>query len=99
MNLKNELIKTLSHKISTTEILHFEEKETVKTMSNEQYMNIFWLLLGGSPFFGWWWVVVDIFWLVVGGGEYILAGGEWWGIYFGWWWVVVDGGGRWHSLA
>ena len=30
-------------------------------------MNIFWLLLGGSPFFGWWWVV-DVLWLVVGGG-------------------------------
>ena len=27
------MIKTLSHKISFTEILHFEEKETVKTMS------------------------------------------------------------------
>ena len=48
-------------------------------------MNIFWLLLGGSPLFGWWWVVVDIFWLVVNDGEFILAGG-------GWCWMVVDGG-------
>ena len=40
-------------------------------------MNIFWLLLGGRPFFGWWCVVVDIFWLAVAGGGYILAGGGW----------------------
>ena len=38
-------------------------------------MNIFWLLLGNGPFFGWWWVVLDMFWLVVGGG---------------WWWMVVN---------
>ena len=38
-------------------------------------MNIFWLFLGGSPFFRWWWVVVDVFWLVVGGVGYILASG------------------------
>ena len=31
-------------------------------------MNIFWLLLGNGPFFGWWSVVLDMFWLVVGGG-------------------------------
>ena len=37
-------------------------------------MNIFWILLGGSPFFGWLWVVVDTFRLVVGGGGYISAG-------------------------
>ena len=46
-------------------------------------MNIFWLQLGGSPFFGWWWVAVDVLWLVVDGGEYILADG-------GWWWVVAQ---------
>ena len=34
-------------------------------------MNIFWLLLGGSPFFGW-------FWVMVGGSGYILNGGAWW---------------------
>ena len=51
-------------------------------------MNIFWLLLGGCPFFGWWCVMVDIFWLVVGDGRC-------WGIFFDWWWVLmlVDGGG------
>ena len=38
-NLKNELIKTLSHKISVTErILHFEEKDTVKAMSKGGYI-------------------------------------------------------------
>ena len=77
------------------EILHFEKKETVKTMSKEQYMNIFYLLLGDSPFFGWWWVVVDIFWLVVGSGGWwwmvmniflLVVGGSGW-----WWWMVVGG--------
>ena len=64
-------------------------------------MNIFWLLLGGSPFFGWWCVMVDIFWLMVGDG------GCWW-IYFDWWgvvgaggrwWMVVGRSGWWHSLV
>ena len=74
------------------EILHFEEKETVKTMSKEpiyEYIlafagqqSIFCLVVGGG---GWQWMVVDIFWLVVGGGEYILAGG-------GCCWMVVGGG-------
>ena len=83
MNLKNELIKTLSQKISITEILHFEEKEAVKTMSKGAmykyilafagWQSIFWWWW---MHFGWWWVVVDIFWLVVGGG--------------GWWWMVVN---------
>ena len=40
-------------------------------------MNIFWILLGGSPLFGWWWVGGDIFWVVVGDGGYILAGVGW----------------------
>ena len=37
-------------------------------------MNIFWLLLGVGPYFGWSWVVVDNLWLVLDGG-YILGGG------------------------
>ena len=38
-NLKNEQIKTLSHKISVTEgILYFEEKDTVKAMSKGGYI-------------------------------------------------------------
>ena len=70
MNFKNELIKTLSHKIFITEILHFEEKETVKTLSKGA---IYEYILAFA--FGWWWVVVNVLWLVVGGGGYILAGG------------------------
>ena len=41
LNLKNEQIKTLSHKIFVTKIiglLYFEEKETVKTMSKGGYI-------------------------------------------------------------
>ena len=78
MNLKNELIKTLSHKISITEILHFEEKETVKTMSKGAiyeyilafagWQSIFWVVAGGGGcIVAGWWVVVNIFWLVMGG--------------------------------
>ena len=52
-------------------------------------MNIFWLLLGGSPFFGWLWVVLDIFWLVVGGGWMVVN------IF----WLVVGGGGCWWLVA
>ena len=48
-NLKKELIKTLSHKISVTE-RNFEEKETVKAMSKGGY--IWWVGDGG-----WWWMV------------------------------------------
>ena len=65
MNLKNELIKTLSHKISITEMLHSKEKETVKTMSKGA---IFEFILA---FAGW----QSIFWVVVGGGGCIVAGG------------------------
>ena len=43
-------------------MLYFEEKENVK---RRLYVDIFWLLMGGGPLFGWWWVVVDIFWVVV----------------------------------
>ena len=87
MNLKNELIKTLSHKISITEILHFEEKKLLKQYQREQYI-----------YFGFCRVVVGGGRCTVagggglGGGEYILADG-------GWWRVVVDGGGWWYSLA
>ena len=42
-------------------ILHFEEKETVKTMSKEGYLLIY---------FGFCWVVV-------GGGGYFLTDGGW----------------------
>ena len=96
MNLKNELIKTLSQKISITEILHFEEKDAVKTMSKGAMYKYILAFAGWQSIFL---VVVDAFWLVVGGGGYILAGG-------GWWWVVVDGGeynlaggGWWQRLA
>ena len=82
MNLKNELIKTLSQKISITEILHFEEKEAVKTMSKgAMYKYIL--------AFAWWQsiflVVVDAFWLVVGGGG-------WWWMVVNIIWLVVGGG-------
>ena len=33
------------------------------------YLNIFWLLLGGGPFFGWW--------MVRGGGCNLVCGGWW----------------------
>ena len=56
----------------------WKKKKLLKQYQNELYMNILWLLLGGSPFFGWWWLVV--------------VGGGWWQIYFGWWRVVVGGG-------
>ena len=36
----------------------FRRKETIKTISKGT-IYIFWLLPGGSPFFGWWWMVVD----------------------------------------
>ena len=71
-------------------MLHFKEKETVKTMSKGAifefilafagWQSIFWVVVGGGGQIladgGWWWVVVD-------GGEYILAGGRWW-------WVVAQ---------
>ena len=41
-------------------------------------MDIHWLLLYGSPFFGQQWIY--------------LAGGGWWWKYFGWWWMVMGGG-------
>ena len=50
-------------------------------------MNIFSLLLGDGPFYGWWLVMMDggryilnsggNIWAVVGGGGYILARGGW----------------------
>ena len=99
-NLKNELIKTLSHKISVTErnIAFRRKRNCQSNVKRRLYMNIFWLLRGGGPFFGKWWVLVDIFQLVVGGGDgggwqwVVVGGSEWWWIYFGWWWVVLDGG-------
>ena len=83
MNLKNELIKTLSQKISITEILHFEEKEAVKTMSKGAMYKYILAFAGWQSIFlvvvdafwlvvgggGWWWMVVNIIWLVVGGGN------------------------------
>ena len=77
MNLKNELIKTLSHKISISNRI-LRKKELLKQSQKEV---IYEYIL---TFAGWWWMVEDMFWLVVGIGE-------WWRIYFGWWWVVVDG--------
>ena len=81
------------------EILHFKEKDNVKTMSKgaiyeyilafAESQPIFWVVVGSGECFvasgGWWKVMVD-------GGEYISAGGWWW-------WEVLDGGGWWHSLA
>ena len=69
--------------------MHFEEKETVKTMSKGAiyeyilafagWQSIFWVAAGsGGCIVAGWWVVVDLFWLVMDGGEYILAGGGWW---------------------
>ena len=58
--MKNKLVKTLSHKIFVMErgILHFVEKETVKTVSKGRYtyMNMFSLLF----IFGWSCVMVDM---------------------------------------
>ena len=67
-------------------ILHFVEKETVKTISKGRYtyMNVFAFIH---------------FWVVVCDGGYDLAGGGWWWVYFGWWWLVVDGGGSWWFVA
>ena len=50
--MKNKLVKTLSHKIFVMErgILHFVEKETVKTVSKGRYTYIcfrFYSFLGG----------------------------------------------------
>ena len=58
-------------------------------------MNIFWLLLGVSPFFGWWWMYFGWWWVVVGGGGYILAGGGWWWMVVNIFWLVVGGHGQW----
>ena len=89
MNLKNELIKTLSQKISITEILHFEEKEAVKTMSKGAMYKYILAFAGWQSIFL---VVVDAFWLVVGGGGHILAGGGWWWMVVNIIWLVVGGG-------
>ena len=90
--MKNKLIKTLLGKISITEILHFEEKETVKTISEgaiHEYILAFsgWqsIFLGSG---GWWWMHCGYWWVVVGGGGYILASGGCWWVE---WWMVVGG--------
>ena len=59
MNLKKELIKSLSHKIFARKgILHFEEKETKKTISKEGYMLIYfdlcWVVVHFLGDGGWW---------------------------------------------
>ena len=67
MNLKNKLIKTLSHKISVTQstIVFLNKKETVKSnVKRRLYMDINWLLVGGG---GWWWIYFGFWWMVVGG--------------------------------
>ena len=69
--------------------MHFKEKETVKTMSKEGHMLIY---------FGFCWVVVD-FWVVVGGGGYFLTDGGWWWIVVNIFWLVVDGGEWWVVVA
>ena len=64
MNLKNELIKTLSHKIFVIE----KKKKLLKQCQKEV---IYEYILA---FAGW----CSIFFVLVGGGGYILAGGRWW---------------------
>ena len=72
-------------------------------------MNIFWLLLGGGPFFGWWQIYFGWRWVIVASGGSLLADGEWWWVVVDvfwlvvdggvWWWVVVGRGEWWPSLV
>ena len=66
-SLKNKLIKTLSQKISITEIYISKKKTLLKQCQKEV---IYEYILA---FVGWW----SIFWEVIGSGGYILAGGGW----------------------
>ena len=84
MNLKNERIKALSHKISVT----YRILKKTKLLKQCQKEVIHEYILA----FAQWW---SIFWVVVDGGGYIVAnGGCWWMVIGGggWWWVVVGGG-------
>ena len=75
-----------------------KNKKLLKQCQKEQYLNIFWLLPDGSPFFGWRWLVVDVLWLVVDIFWLVVGSGGWcWLVVIivlvvvgvgGWWWVV-----------
>ena len=112
-NLKNELIKTLSHKISITErnITFRRKRQCQKEVMYEYILafvgwwSIFWEVIGSGGYIlaggggdGWWWVLV-------GSGNIfwlVVGGGGWWWIYLaggGWWWMVVDDGGSWWTVV
>ena len=97
-NLKNKLIKTLSHKTSVTERnIAFRRKEAVKTMSKGGYIRIYF-----ASFFEWWCLVGDIFLLMVGGGGWwwiVMNGGGWWWVVVDIFWLVVGDGGWWWMVV
>ena len=89
-----ELEKRTDQNFVTQNLLHGKQHCNAK---RKLYMNLFWLLRRGGPFFGKQQVVVDVFQLVV-------CGSRWWCIYFGWWLVVGDGecilaGGGWQWMV
>ena len=84
-SLKNKLIKTLSQKISITEIYISKKKTLLKQCQKEV---IYEYILA---FAGWW----SIFWEVVGSGGCILASGMWQWVVVHIFWLVVGGGGWW----
>ena len=72
-NLKNELIKTLSHMLKQClkEVIY----EYILAFAGWRF--IFWEMVGSGGYIlagGGWWVMVVIFWMVLGGGRL--------------WWVV-----------
>ena len=84
-NLKNELIKILSHKISVTERnIAFRRKAMLKQCLKEVIYEYI-LAFAGCRF---------IFWEMVGSGGYILAGGGWW-VMVVIIWMVLGCGGLW----
>ena len=89
-NLKNELIKTLSHKISVTERnFAFRRKAMLKQCLKEVIYEYI-LAFAGWRF---------IFWEMVGSGGYILAGGGWWWMVVGDGGYILDGAGWWRVLV
>ena len=76
-NMKNELIETLSHKISVTERnIAFRKKKKMLKQCLKEVIYKYILAFVGRWF---------IFWEVLVRAGYVLAGGGWWWIYIGWW--------------
>ena len=75
-NLKNELIKTLSHMLKQClkEVIY----EYILAFAGWRF--IFWEMVGSGGYIlaggGWWW-------MVVGDGGYILDGAGWWRVLVG----------------